>query len=804
MIFVITLAILFIIRIFAARNKNIYNYLENKYGRPVVIKYRQFVKSKLKLTKVKHDLSFLETCYNHHLFPKFLNFKLSIKRLQGSHLQRQFQRKLLDKEIKFKKGHTRKLEECLQEKIQNFRTDVSTITFHLGNYWVNEYNKKYSSKVKSIHDKKLYNLGYNGNQHPPVNNVIFNLSDRVLSETEKSALALGLNYCITPPKSKLIDYFLPFEKLAFILSNCQFYNKTVERESQFKSELKFLTNNSYKKLVSSNIPHNLPKHQYIALKKLSKEPDIVIVKPDKGNGVVILNTCDYKAKVKDILSDNTKFKVINNDIIKLTHKLENKVNRFLRTIKCKGIISEEEFKVISSSGSKPGILYGLPKIHKQDCPIRPIMSAISTHTYKMSKFIIPYISQWSKNEYTIYDSFSFTNEIINFKNNNYIMASFDIKSLYTNVPLNETINIILDQAFHNNSEYCKFDKGQLKKYLELSLLDNYFLFDKQLYKQLDGLAMGQPIAPILANIFLCYNEKKWLDNCPVEFKPVLYRRYMDDTFLLFRENNHINQFLNYLNLQHKSIKFTKEVERDNRLSFLDVDIKKLEDHFTSSIYRKPTFTGLTLNFSSFVPFLYKINLIKTLISRAYKLSSSYINFHKEIEKITSILSNNGFKTCIINKNLKEFINKLYYEKEKLIKKPEKQKIYIKVPFHGEESFRLRKNLKDLIKNYFPQITLNIIFDNNFNIKSFFKFKEQIPNVLKSNIIYKYKCDSCNATYIRKTSRHFSTRVKEHLGISVLSDLKLTSPPFSAIRNHILIKTEKPTLNSTESLNLKIL
>ena len=182
------------------------------------------------------------------------------------------------------------------------------------------------------------------------------------------------------------------------------------------------------------------------------------------------------------------------------------------------------------------------------------MSAIGTHTYKMSKFIIPYISQWSKNEYTIYDSFSFTNEIINFKNNNYIMASFDIKSLYTNVPLNETINIILDQAFHNNSEYCKFDKGQLKKYLELSLLDNYFLFDKQLYKQLDGLAMGQPIAPILANIFLCYNEKKWLDNCPVEFKPVLYRRYMDDTFLLFRENNHINQFLNYLNLKHNSIK----------------------------------------------------------------------------------------------------------------------------------------------------------------------------------------------------------------------------------------------------------
>ena len=66
----------------------------------------------------------------------------------------------------------------------------------------------------------MCNLGYNSNKHPPVNNVISNFSNRILSETEKSALALDLNYSITPPKSKLVDYFLPFEKLAFFLSNC--------------------------------------------------------------------------------------------------------------------------------------------------------------------------------------------------------------------------------------------------------------------------------------------------------------------------------------------------------------------------------------------------------------------------------------------------------------------------------------------------------------------------------------------------------------------------------------------------------
>ena len=91
--------------------------------------------------------------------------------------------------------------------------------------------------------------------------------------------------------------------------------------------------------------------------------------------------------------------------------------------------------------------------------------------------------------------------------------SFDIKPLYTNVPLNETINIILEQAFNNNNDKFKnFIKPQFKKLLELSLLDTYFIFDNMLYKQMNGLAMGQSVAPTLANIFLCFNEKSGLMN----------------------------------------------------------------------------------------------------------------------------------------------------------------------------------------------------------------------------------------------------------------------------------------------------
>ena len=123
----------------------------------------------------------------------------------------------------------------------------------------------------------------------------------------------------------------------------------------------------------------------------------------------------------------------------------------------------------------------------------------------------------------------------------------------------------MNLAFNDkNSTFNKYNKFQFKKLLELSLLDTYFIFDKQLYKQINGLAMGQPVAPTLANIFLGFHRKKWLNDCPQEFRPVLYKIYIDDTFLLFRS----------VNTRHECIQFTKEIEINNSLSFLDVIITK--------------------------------------------------------------------------------------------------------------------------------------------------------------------------------------------------------------------------------------
>ena len=159
------------------------------------------------------------------------------------------------------------------------------------------------------------------------------------------------------------------------------------------------------------------------------------------------------------------------------------------------------------------------------------------------------------------------------------MASFDIKSLFTNVPLNETVEICINESFTNTEIVNGFNRTQFKNFLKLAVNDCIFLFDGKTYKQCDGVAMGNPLGPTMANAFLCYHEKIWLRDCPTDFKPIFYRRYVDDTFVIFRLKEHIPLFLDYINSKHNNIKFTVEIEQEQKIPFLDIEISKTAGRF---------------------------------------------------------------------------------------------------------------------------------------------------------------------------------------------------------------------------------
>ena len=136
-----------------------------------------------------------------------------------------------------------------------------------------------------------------------------------------------------------------------------------------------------------------------------------------------------------------------------------------------------------------------------------------------------------------------------------------------------------------------------------------FYFDNSLYCQIDGTAMGSPWGPTLASAFSCHYEKEWLNSCTTEFKPKVYKRYVDDIFVMFQSRDHIKRFV--------------EINQ-NRFSFWDIKIitNTQKKSFETSIYSKNTL--------SFLPITYKFGLLETMLFHCFSIWSSYEKFHEEI------------------------------------------------------------------------------------------------------------------------------------------------------------------------------
>jgi len=174
------------------------------------------------------------------------------------------------------------------------------------------------------------------------------------------------------------------------------------------------------------------------------------------------------------------------------------------------------FFLKDSCGSTAGVLYSLPKIHKSGCPFCPIVSSINTYNYNLASFLVGVLKLISTSQFTIKDSFSFVDWVKSHKHNNQIMCSFDVCSLFTNVLLDETIQIWLNKLY-SLPEPPRLPQPVLKTALEFATKKSHFIFDGQYYDQVDGVAMGSPLGPVLANIFMCHFEEQWVSNtvaCP--------------------------------------------------------------------------------------------------------------------------------------------------------------------------------------------------------------------------------------------------------------------------------------------------
>ncbi|CAF1527863.1 unnamed protein product [Didymodactylos carnosus] len=267
--------------------------------------------------------------------------------------------------------------------------------------------------------------------------------------------------------------------------------------------------------------------------------------------------------------------------------------------------------------------------------------------------------------------------------------------------------------------------------------------------------MGSPLAPILAHLFMSE-----LENCIQDHrgkKPDLFYRYVDDIFMIMHGNQKdIHSFLKFMNKIESSIKFTIEMQNNNKLPFLDVMVERTNTELITYVYRKPTDTGLYLRWTSNQPRNYKINLIKCLCIRAKRICSSDALLKQQLEYYKRIFTANGYPINVLKKTIRGIELGKNIVKQPI--NPSIKKVFISMPYYGECSLILANKIKKILDHPLKQIVCG--FAARTRISTLFSGTFRGQKDMKK-VIYRYDCKNCNGTYIGQTGRGVEIRKEEH-------------------------------------------
>ena len=209
------------------------------------------------------------------------------------------------------------------------------------------------------------------------------------------------------------------------------------------------------------------------------------------------------------------------------------------------------------------------------------------------------------------------------------------------------------------------------------------------------------------------------------------------------------------------------MEESGSLPFLDVRVARSTspDVFTTMIYRKPTFTGLMTNWYSFVPFSYKKASVVSMIRRAISVCSNYDLLDIEFDDIRYYCSLNGypwqFVDTLIDIGLTKYLNRNKKEPNLPVAGYERQRLYVEVPFIGNQTEPMKKKFQHLTGSIRPDLDVRFVAKPPRAVQTFFPTKDRVPKHLQSNTVYATTCKDCGDTYVGMTKRQTVTRLCEH-------------------------------------------
>ncbi|XP_039186083.1 contactin-associated protein-like 2 [Crotalus tigris] len=317
----------------------------------------------------------------------------------------------------------------------------------------------------------------------------------------------------------------------------------------------------------------LQRDEMETMEQLKKDNSIVVLPADKGKATVVMDRVQYTNKALELLKDTTAYKVI--ERYPMT-ALKNRVNKILNGLKRGGRIGDDTLRRVRPVDSAMARFYGLPKIHKDGVPLRPIVAFKNTPTSGLAKWLSNLISHLvSDSTTTIRSAGEFLDMIRTLRiEDDELMVSFDVVSLFTSIPQDLAVTVIKDCLNQKGLGQQLQDSLRINDLVDLLevCLKTFFTFQGTMYEQVKGTPMGSPISSVIAETVLQQLEHVAM----AQYQPKFWARYVDDTFVVIKREHKAN-FVGTLNSVYPNIQFTEEEENQGRLAFLDVMVHRQPD-----------------------------------------------------------------------------------------------------------------------------------------------------------------------------------------------------------------------------------
>ena len=293
----------------------------------------------------------------------------------------------------------------------------------------------------------------------------------------------------------------------------------------------------------------------------------------------------------------------------------------------------------------------------------------------------------------------------------------------------------------------------MRDLLLLCTKNMHFSYNEDIYTQTDGVAMGSPLSPVLAGIFMAELERTILPTLRDHISP--WKRYVDDTIFCIKEES-VEHVPSKLNGYHDNTEFTYEIDNDGKLPFLDLLVVSKDYKVETTVYRKSTNNDIYLHWQSFSPTTWKRGSLQTLVSRAFKVCSNDQLLENEIKQFKKVISDiNGYPNWIIEQTIEKVKNRNEMtrstqvtanteEKEHLLMLPCKDKV-------GETTL---KSLRNTLKSVIPAINTCKMISTGTKLSSKFNIKDKISKENNHDLIYKSQCPNlnCDETYMGEIER----------------------------------------------------